>query len=265
MSASTSVFLRAEWRHLAMLSFEIDPQILEPFVPPPLELDFWQGKTYLSLVGFMFESSRLFGIRIPFHQSFPEVNLRFYVLRRTAGGQRRGVVFLREIAARRCVGLIARRFYHESYLTLPVRHEIEIATQSGEPSRFDYSWRFKRRWNKLRIGTAGEPIQPARGSLDEFIVDHDWAYTRERNGRCREYFVERPPWPVRRAINFKLDCDAPALYGPALGAALESPAASAFVAEGSSVAVHRGVLVEVAARRSVAGAESAKIPTTCQI
>ena len=47
-------FLTAEWRHLAMLNYLVDPALLQPLVPAGTELDDWHGKTYASLVGFLF-------------------------------------------------------------------------------------------------------------------------------------------------------------------------------------------------------------------
>ena len=34
----SDVFLTARWRHLAMLSYPVDPAVLEPFLPPQLEI-----------------------------------------------------------------------------------------------------------------------------------------------------------------------------------------------------------------------------------
>src|SRR5262245_61190897 len=73
-----SPFLTAEWRHLAMLNFEIDPHVLKPLVPIGTELDDWQGHTFVSLVGFLFLNTRVFGVAVPGHRNFEEVNLRFY-------------------------------------------------------------------------------------------------------------------------------------------------------------------------------------------
>jgi uncharacterized protein YqjF (DUF2071 family) len=82
------VFLTAEWKHLAMLNYEIEPSVLMPYVPRGTELDLWNGKNLISVVGFMFLNTRVFGIPIPFHRDFEEVNLRIYVRckRKTAGG-----------------------------------------------------------------------------------------------------------------------------------------------------------------------------------
>ena len=86
MTARTSKFLTAEWRNLAMLNFEVDPKVLQPFTPAGTELDEWQGRTFISVVGFMFLNTRVFGVPIPFHRNFEEVNLRFYVRRNSSDG-----------------------------------------------------------------------------------------------------------------------------------------------------------------------------------
>ena len=107
------IFLTAEWRYLAMLNYAVDPQVLLPRVPAGTELDFFDGQTFVSLVGFLFRDTRVLGLRIPGHQTFEEVNLRFYVRRgangRTVDGEvRRGVVFVREIVPRWAIAAVAR-------------------------------------------------------------------------------------------------------------------------------------------------------------
>ena len=88
-------FLKAEWRKLAFANYAIDPSVLKKYVPPGTELDFWEGKCYVSLIGFMFLNTRLLGIKIPFHSNFEEVNLRFYVKRFENNAWKRGVVFIK--------------------------------------------------------------------------------------------------------------------------------------------------------------------------
>jgi uncharacterized protein YqjF (DUF2071 family) len=76
------IFLTAEWRYLAMLNYAVDPQMLLPRVPAGTELDFFDGQTFVSLVGFRFLNTKVLRIPVPFHRDFDEVNLRFYVKRR---------------------------------------------------------------------------------------------------------------------------------------------------------------------------------------
>ena len=72
-------FLSAHWRKLIMANYVVDAQFLRPWLPAGTEPDTWNGRHYLSLVGFLFDDTRLKGWRIPFHTRFEEVNLRMYV------------------------------------------------------------------------------------------------------------------------------------------------------------------------------------------
>ena len=62
-----------------MPNYEIHPALLQPFVPRGTELDSFEGKTYVSLVGLRFARTKLYGlISVPFHSNFDEVNLRIF-------------------------------------------------------------------------------------------------------------------------------------------------------------------------------------------
>ena len=67
-------FLTAEWRDLIMANYEVDASLLDPHVPAGTTLDLYQGKCFVSLVGFMFIDTRVLGFLIPFHINFEEVN-----------------------------------------------------------------------------------------------------------------------------------------------------------------------------------------------
>ncbi|HZZ78829.1 MAG TPA: DUF2071 domain-containing protein [Gemmataceae bacterium] len=233
----TATFLTASWRNLAMLNFVIDPAILEPFVPAGTKLDFWQGRTYVSVVGFQFLDTRVFGIPIPLHARFEEVNLRFYVVRHTPEGPRRGVVFLREIAPKMFVSLGARWFYNEPYVTMPMRHRVELPGNEGLVS---YQWFHGGRWNGLSVRFHGEAQPMMAGSEEEFVAEHYFGYTRQRDGSTMEYAVEHPPWRVWPTLSVVYDCDVEAIYGEAFVPVLREPT-SVLVADGSPVLVRRGV------------------------
>src|SRR5437660_12067381 len=146
-------FLTANWRYLAMLNFVVDPKIVAPLVPPGTELDFENGETFLSVVGFLFLDTRLLGLSIPLHRDFEEVNLRFYVRKKSADTWRRGVVFVREMVPRRAIALVARAFYGERYLALPMKHDIE---HFDLKLNVEYPWRRGRNWESLKMSASGE-------------------------------------------------------------------------------------------------------------
>src|SRR5579862_1786215 len=152
------VFLTAEWRCLAMLSFTVDPALLLPLVPRGTELDSHDGRTLLSLVGFRFLRTRVLGIPIPLHRDFDEVNLRFYVRRETGGELRRGVTFIREIVPRRLIAAVARLAYNEPYVALRMQSEVP-ASPGVSPSRVRYAWK-NASWQHMTMSIAGTPFVP---------------------------------------------------------------------------------------------------------
>jgi uncharacterized protein len=233
------VFLTAEWRDLVMLNYRIDAALLQELVPRGTELDAFEGRMLVSAVGFRFLRTRIFGaVPVPFHSNFDEVNLRFYVRRLVAGGNmRRGVVFIREIVPRRAIALVARIAYNENSSCYSMRHHLK---RDGTGICAEYEWRLAGKWLALRAEAEGEPALPAENSIEQFISEHYWGYSRQRDGGTAEYQVAHPQWGVWRSTKAGFEGDAAAVYGAAFGDVLARTPDSAFVADGSAVRVFAG-------------------------
>jgi len=237
-----STFLTASWRKLIMAQYEVDPAILAPWLPPDLQLDLYRvedtARCYVSLVGFLFGDVRVLRCAIPFHTSFEEINLRFYVTRTEADGTRkRGVVFVREFVSRPAITVLANLLYEEPYATGPTRHSI-VAT----PGRMDvsYAWRHRGAWQSMAVEASdiAQPIAP--GSEEEFITEHYWGYTKRSHGKTSEYAVQHPRWAVYPVRSFTIEADFAALYGAAFASLTKTAPASVLLAEGSEVSVSTG-------------------------
>jgi len=233
--AGVQPFLTANWHYLAMLNYLVDPQLIAPLVPAGTEIDFENGETFLSVVGFLFLDTRLLGLPIPRHRDFEEVNLRFYVRRKSADTWRRGVVFIRELVPRPAIALVARTFYGENYIAVPMKHEIEHVDGN---LKVEYSWRRGRKWESLKMTTTGESHSITAGSHAEFITEHYWGYTGLREG-CSEYRVEHPRWKIWNATSFAFSADVVSLYGEQFAEVLNQPPRSAFIADGSPIIVQK--------------------------
>lgn len=236
--APDKVFLTAEWRNLAMLNYEVDSSLLLRFVPAGTELDRWNGKIFVSLVGFRFLKTRVLHLAIPFHSNFDEVNLRFYVRRREGDEVRRGVVFIKEIVPRRAIAWVARTFYNENYVALPMAHETSAVGESG--LAIAYRWGTAGGWNTIRLEVQGEAEVASEGSQEQFITEHYWGYAAQPGGGCVEYRVTHPAWRVWLAGSANFEGDLETLYGKEFAAVLSGQPSSSFLAEGSAVKVMRG-------------------------
>lgn len=238
------IFLTGAWRWLVMLNFEVDPQLLQKRVPRGCLLDQHDGKVFVSLVGFLFRETRVLGISIPWHGAFEEVNLRFYVRREVRDEIRRGVAFVREIVPRRAIAMVAMWAYNEPYIALPMRHTLGPANAASEPpSEVAYQWLWRRKWNELRLTPGAGGSIPVVGSHEEFITEHYFGYTTQRNGSTIEYRVEHPTWRQWRASEASFDVDIASLYGEEFAPFVKGKPFSAFLAEGSPIIVRRPSLL----------------------
>jgi uncharacterized protein YqjF (DUF2071 family) len=229
------VFLTAEWRNLLMLNYAVDAALLERFVPSGTELDAFEGKTYLSLVGFEFNRTRMFGLPVPFHQAFEEVNLRFYV-RRAA---KRGVVFIRELVPSYAVAAIARFAFNENYSRVPMSHRLETRAD-GDIAEVEYAWGSGSNRCSIQIETERASVLPDEGSLSQFITEHYWGYAAQPDGGCLEYEVQHARWNVWAAKRADFSGDASQIYAADLAKVLLRSPDSAFLAHGSAVTVFKG-------------------------
>lgn len=233
-----NTFLTAEWKALVMLNYAVDASLVERFVPTGTELDSFEGCTYVSLVGFEFNRSRIFGFPVPFHQTFEEVNLRFYVRR----SSKRGVVFIRELVPRYAVAAVARFAFNENYSCVPMSHRIEARAEGGG-MEVEYAWGKEPDRCVMRVETEGPSFLPLDGSVGQFITEHYWGYAAQPRGGCLEYEVQHARWRIKSAKRAEFSGNLAGLYGVEMAQALTRNPDSAFWAERSPVTVFKGTRI----------------------
>lgn len=234
-SMSKPVFLSADWRHLCLLNYQIDPKILTPHLPYGTELDFLDGKTYVSLVAFMFYRTKALGF-IPafFHQTFEEINLRFYVIRKNGDDIRRGVVFIKEIVPKPLLAYIARTFYGENYVAMMTTNRI------AEGNSYEYTWGE----NHLSVVSTNGKLAAAPDSPERWITEHYWGYTKITPKKTYEYQVKHPVWNLYGVCDHSLSGNIGDLYGQEFSSVFSSSPSSVFIADGSEVTVHMPTVIQ---------------------
>lgn len=234
-----TIFLTAEWKYLAMVNYIIDPAVLRPYIPKGTELDEYNGNYYVSLVAFRFQNTKIKGLAIPYHTDFEEINLRFYVRRKSEDGWRRGVVFIREIVPRWMITFIANNLYNENYIDLDTGSCIDYLDEM--PTTAKYSWKYNNVQNYISMSVSSEKKELKSGSEEEFIAEHYWCYSIGRNEKTTEYRVEHPKWFYWDADTTDVCVDIENLYGRQFTEAMYSEPHSAFLAEGSEVTVSHDI------------------------
>jgi uncharacterized protein YqjF (DUF2071 family) len=241
MLVKRPVFLTASWNNLVMINYEIDREILLPYLPFATQLDEFNGKTLVSVVGFMFNNTKVFGVRWPFHTHFEEVNLRFYVKHLDGNVWKRGVVFISEIVPKPVISFMANSLYHEQYSAKPMQHQTVV--KDGE-MHIAYKWRHRKKWNTIEVTADTTLTDIKQGSEEEFIFEHYWGYNKYSEGVTIEYGVEHARWQIHPVKEWKLECNIASLYGQSFVSSLTAQPSSVFLAEGSEVIIRKPIFIK---------------------
>ncbi len=229
-------FLTAKWEYLAMLNYQIPAEILYPYLPKGTEIDLFEGKALASVVGFLFNETKVFGVKWPFHTNFEEVNLRFYVKRWNGTQWKRGVAFISEIVPKHMIARMANALYNEHYSRMPMKHQAHIENNFLQ---LNYEWQNKKQWNSLKVKALNRPISIAPDSEEEFIFEHYWGYNQLNHNTLIEYGVEHPRWEIYPVSYYELNADIAGLYGTNFVPHLSKEPHSIMLAKGSIVTIRK--------------------------
>jgi len=227
-------FLNAEWRKLSFANYEVSPSFLSKYVPPGTELDLWEGKCFVSLIGFMFLNTKILGIKVPFHINFEEVNLRFYVKRFENNTWKRGAVFIKEIVSKPALTFVANTLYNEHYQTLPMRHYWE---ENSVNRVVTYEWKKNKVWQSFKVCAALTASEIKKNSETEFITEHYWGYAKVNNNVSNEYEVTHPRWKEYKVESSEIKVDFRMVYGADFEFLNHLIPTSVMLAEGSEITV----------------------------
>ena len=232
------VFLSATWQYLAMINYAVDQAILQNHLPPFTEVDYFDGKALVSIVGFLFNNTKVFGIRWPMHTNFEEVNLRYYVKHLENNHFKRGVGFVSEIVPKPVIAFMANTLYNEHYRTARMRHNI---IEAEGVIKVEYEWKKPfQNWNMISVEAENSLRNIVEGSAEEFIFEHYFGYNQLNKNTTIEYGVEHPRWKVYPVKNFELNCDVGKLYGQEFAPFIQNiKPHSVFLANGSDVVVRK--------------------------
>ncbi len=233
---ASKIFLSARWEYLTMFNYDVDAAILQPHLPPYTELDLYKGKAIVSVVGFLFNNTKVMGIKWPSFINFEEVNLRYYIKYFDGKTWRRGVGFISEIVPQFLVAGMANLFYNEHYSTAKMNHAINLKNHELQVT---YNWKKKNQdWNSMWVKANPVLKDIVPGSEEEFIFEHYYGYNKLNETTTIEYSLAHPRWQVYPVTYYRLDCDVEKLYGAPFVPFIQNvKPVSIFLAKGSDVMV----------------------------
>ncbi len=185
-----------EWRSLLFVHWEVDVALVRRLVPPELDIDTFEGKTYVGLVPFTMQAIRPLRALppIPGVSAFHETNVRVYVHHR---GRYPGVFFFSLDAASSLAVRTARRFFHLPYF----RADMHLERRGDR-----VAYRSERLWPEPKPATLdleyeiGPALAPSReGTLEFFLAERYVLYTKNKRGELLAGRVHHTPYPLHSA------------------------------------------------------------------
>jgi uncharacterized protein YqjF (DUF2071 family) len=184
--------MRQEWHRLLFAHWAVAPERIRPLVPPKLEMDTRDGRCWVAVTPFYLAGLRARGLpALPGTSSFPELNVRTYVRRDGIPG----VYFFSLDAGSILAVMGARLFYRLPYFHahMKVRHGAEpvhymsVRRHKGKIAEFEADYR-----------PVGPPVEPAPGSLEQFLVERYCLYA-ARGRKLYRADIHHVPWSLQPA------------------------------------------------------------------
>jgi uncharacterized protein YqjF (DUF2071 family) len=186
--------MRMRWRELLFAHWSVNPEAIAALIPPGLQLDLFEGRSYVGAVPFLMENvtPRLVP-PLPGLHAFPELNLRTYV---TAGGKP-GVWFFSLDAGQKLAVRVARRLFHLPYFDAKFAigfagEEVRYSAVRTHRGARDASFAAKYR-------PRGPACQTRAGTLEHWLTARFCLYSADPAGGIYRGEIDHQPWPLQQA------------------------------------------------------------------
>lgn len=183
---------RQSWCDLLFAHWPIPSADLRPFVPKPLNIQEFDGTSWIGIVPF-----RMDGVMrrpfpdMPWISSFPELNVRLYVEYQ----DKPGVWFLSLDATNPLAVWAAKRYFYLPYYRATIRLE-------KRGSLFKYH-STRKEANDVNFKAVYEPnsnpFQAEAGSLEHWLTERYCLYAQNSEGDLYRSEVHHLPWTLQKA------------------------------------------------------------------
>jgi len=182
--------MKQTWHDLLFAHWPVPLATLRPLIPALLELDQFDGQSWVGVVPFRMSGIRRRGMpAVPGLSRFPELNVRTYVTQ----GRKPGVYFFSLDAANLPAVWTAREFYH-----LPYFH----AEMSCEDCGGQILYSSQRLKSTAEFRGSYRPCAEVqlreKGSLEHWLTERYCLYTTHR-GELYRGEIHHRPWPLQDA------------------------------------------------------------------
>ena len=89
----------------------------------------------------------------------------------------------------------------------------------------------------MKVNASNQKQPMAVGSIEEYIFEHYFGYTKVNETKSQEYKVNHPRWETNRVKDYEINCDFGKMYGKPFEFLNNKEPDNVIMAEGSEVSV----------------------------
>ena len=185
--------MHQKWGKLLFMHWRIDPNLLRPLIPAPLQIDTFDDSAWIAIIPFTMWDIRAFPPYVPAVpglNAMHELNVRTYVHM----DETPGVWFFSLDCSNAAAVFSAQTFFYLPYFNAAISLEQQDARIGYSLQRTEEpTATFAATWN------LGSPLpQSAPGSLEFFLTERYCLFTAHK-GKIYRARIHHPPWPLQTA------------------------------------------------------------------
>jgi uncharacterized protein YqjF (DUF2071 family) len=188
------------WDSLLFLHWAVPANALRPLIPQRLSIDEYEGRAYVTFTPFTVMGARLRLMpALPGLSNFHELNARTYV---RLGGRDPGVWFFSLDASRPLPSAIARLTVRLPYFYARIHRQ-----QNGQTQHYTCERIAPGRKGKVLTAswTPAEEVRTAApASLEHFLVERYFLFSRALGDKLWRGQVHHRPWPLQSVADLRL-------------------------------------------------------------
>lgn len=184
---------RQSWRDLLFAHWPVPSDILQPLVPEPLDIQEYDGTSWVGIVPFRLEDLMLRSLpALPWVSAFPELNLRLYV----SYDDKPGVWFLSLDATNPLAVQAARRLFYLPYFNaeIEVKNHLRQIHYSSSRKNQKMAADFEAVYEPV-----SEPYEAEAGSLEHWLTERYCLYSQSPAGTIYRVEIHHLPWLLQKA------------------------------------------------------------------
>ena len=224
--------IASEFRKVALLNYIVPSEVIEQYLPKHTKPDLFNGKYFISLLGFQVNKLKVNDLKVPLIRDFEEIDLQIYVKHFDGAKWVKGIVVISRIFDVPGAATLTNTIFKTNYTSLPTTGEI---TETEKSLQVTYSWKFDEKDQKFSVTGNNLATPYEKNTEAAFILDRPFGFVKVGEEQTFKYSIHHASWHLYTVEEYAVDVDFSRQFDPKLNLLNNMIPHSVILTEGSTV------------------------------